>query len=128
MNHLPINIEYDVKLMEYGDLSSLVVEYPDYNSMGSVLAKVGTVKQTGMSAEAVKIEYRLKLPKTVSSFNDLAGRAIIVTTKDGDLVAYGVLINELSSAGQLQRVKGVAVCENLASTVRYKAYFTLSQA
>jgi hypothetical protein len=30
--------DIEVKLMEFGDLSSLAVEYPDYNSLGKSLS------------------------------------------------------------------------------------------
>jgi hypothetical protein len=29
--------------MEYGDLSSLLVEYPDYNSLGQAILSVGKI-------------------------------------------------------------------------------------
>lgn len=82
--------------MEYGDLSSLAVEYPDYNSMGNVLMKLPNEvnpKAYTMN-EAYKVEERMKLPKNMTSLSELGGRALIVTTKDGDLVAYGILKNE----------------------------------
>jgi hypothetical protein len=31
---MPLKEEIEVKIMQYGDLSSLAVEYPDYNSLG----------------------------------------------------------------------------------------------
>lgn len=34
LTYLPLLEEIEVKIMEYGDLSSLAVEYPDYNSLG----------------------------------------------------------------------------------------------
>ena len=36
-NYVPVDTHLKVKLMEYGDFSSLIVEYPDYNSLGKVL-------------------------------------------------------------------------------------------
>ena len=36
-NYIPIDTLLKVKLMEYGDFSSLIVEYPNYNSLGKVL-------------------------------------------------------------------------------------------
>jgi hypothetical protein len=36
-NYIPVDTHLKVKLMEYGDFSSLIVEYPDYNSLGKVL-------------------------------------------------------------------------------------------
>ena len=36
-NYIPVDTLLKVKLMEYGDFSSLIVEYPDYNSLGKVM-------------------------------------------------------------------------------------------
>ena len=44
---MPNNDAVTLKLMEYGDLSSLLVEYPDYNSLGLTLASLGSFKGTG---------------------------------------------------------------------------------
>jgi len=33
--------------MEYGDVSSLLVEYPDYNSFGQTLAHIGSISGSG---------------------------------------------------------------------------------
>lgn len=95
LNHLPVREDFDIKIMEYGDLSSLVTEYPDYNSMGQVLTKINTVSVREVNNEAVAVNQKVNLPSSVSSFGDLAGRALILTSKDGDLVAYGILVNEL---------------------------------
>ena len=36
-NRLPIGEHVTFKIMEFGDMSSLIVEYPDYNSLGEIL-------------------------------------------------------------------------------------------
>jgi hypothetical protein len=82
--------------MEYGDLTSLVVEYPDYNSMGSKLIKLAEYSYSAQNNVPLKIHDSFPLP--VSFFGELAGRAIIVTRKDGDLLAYGIIVNETSLA------------------------------
>ena len=79
--------------MEYGDLSSLAVEYPDYNSLGKIIIPIVDISVPRISNKAVKITELKTIPKGVSDFSDLAGRAIIVT-KNKDLVAFGILVNE----------------------------------
>jgi hypothetical protein len=39
-NFIPIDSTLKIKVMEYGDFSSLLVEYPDYNSLGRTLYTV----------------------------------------------------------------------------------------
>lgn len=121
----------DVSIMEYGDLSSLVVEYPDYNSLGQVLQKIVEIKSEVTTLKARKIKETMELPKGLSSFGDLAGKALIVTAKEGDLVAYGILANELSGnfthAHTTGAASGVAICENLQSTIQYRSFFNLEQ-
>lgn len=118
--------------MEYGDLSSLAVEYPDYNSLGQTVVKVAKVGVPSYSIQATKVQENFQLPKGINSFSELAGRALIVTTMDGDLVAYGILANELKPEEQKQiigmpTVGGVAMCESTTSTIPYRAYFDLQQ-
>lgn len=119
--------------MEYGDLTSLVVEYPDYNSMGEKLVKLADYEYRAQNNVPFKILDSYPLP--YSSFGDLAGRSLIVTHNDGDLLAYGIIVNETGS-GQAQtkiiptnpgEVRGIAMCENLLSTVPYRAFFDLKQ-
>lgn len=61
-NYIPVDTHLKVKLMEYGDFNSLIVEYPDYNSLGKVL-KVLHDFQTPkyMVNEAQKFQLTLKL-------------------------------------------------------------------
>jgi hypothetical protein len=116
--------------MEYGDMSSLIVEYPDYNSLGETLQVIGSLKGNSYTVnEAPKMQQTLQLPKGVGSFESLAGRAIIATLNNGDLVGYGVVVDEslITQRGEVPVVKGVAMCENLKSTVPYRAYFDLLQ-
>lgn len=59
---IPVDTHLKVKLMEYGDFSSLIVEYPDYNSLGKelkVLHDFQTPKY--MVNEAQKFQFNLKL-------------------------------------------------------------------
>jgi hypothetical protein len=57
----------------------------------------------------------------------MAGRAILVTLKDGDLVAFGIIVNETKGNIGSDAIQGVAMCENMQSTLQYLAFFTLSQ-
>lgn len=41
-------MEVEIKLMKYGDLSSLAVEYPDYNSMGYNILTLGKATSTNI--------------------------------------------------------------------------------
>ena len=61
-NYIPVDTLLKVKLMQYGDFSSLIVEYPDYNSLGKVM-KVLHEFQTPkyMVNEALKFQVNLKL-------------------------------------------------------------------
>lgn len=52
----------EVKLMKYGDLSSLAVEYPDYNSLGATIASIQRIQVTHMAAESYKFQERIQLP------------------------------------------------------------------
>lgn len=65
--------------MEFGDLSSLAVEYPDYNSLGRVLQPLTKVSMKEITNRAVKVSEIRDLPKEIKTFSDLAGRALIVT-------------------------------------------------
>lgn len=93
LNHLPLMEELTIKVMEYGDLSSLVVEYPDYNSLGLSLMPVTKLTTRDYTVESKKFQEVLSLPQGLA-LSDLAGRAVIVTLKEGDLVAFGILVNE----------------------------------
>jgi hypothetical protein len=112
--------------MEYGDLSSLVVEYPDYNSLGLQLLQVSKFATQSYSIDSKKIKEDLSLP--VAALSELAGRAVIITLKGGDLVAFGILVNETQShSSSIPRSEGVAMCENVQSTLKYRAFFQLMQ-
>lgn len=124
-NRLPVKQTVSFSIMEYGDLSSLMVEYPDYNSLGGVVMKVGELKVLTYTNEPSKLSIEHALPQSISSFDSLAGRALIVTTSNGDLVAFGIIANEQQNSGDFPLVEGVAMCENLQSTVPYRAYFDL---
>ena len=118
--------------MEYGDMSSLAVEYPDYNSFGLPIISLGKLTGSGFwSTETTKFQQTVQLPESMNGqIGGLAGRGILVTIKDGDLVAYGIIVNETShqtGSGFSQDVSGVAMCENMQSTLQYRAFFTLSQ-
>ncbi|TNV73832.1 hypothetical protein FGO68_gene5700 [Halteria grandinella] len=128
-NRLPVSQTLSLSIMEYGDLSSLIVEYPDYNSLGSVLLKLGELHVTTYTNEASRLSLEHALPQGIPSFEALAGRALIVTTQNGDLVAFGVIADEqqILQKGEYPLVKGIAMCENLQSTVPYRAYFDLMQ-
>lgn len=67
--------------MEYGDLSSLLVEYPDYNSLGLPLIRFAKLGVSSYTVEATKVQENIQLPKSIKTFEDLAGRAVIATTK-----------------------------------------------
>ena len=128
---MPNQDELELRVMEYGDMSSLVVEYPDYNSFGLPLISLGKSSGSGSwSTDFQKFQSTVALPLSSSSIGNLAGRAIIVTMKDGDLVAFGIIVNETlqhTPGGPAQLVNGVAMCENMQSTLQYRAFFTLSQ-
>lgn len=51
--------DIEVKLMEYGDLSSLAVEYPDYNSLGQPLISLHKMTSTITTTESTKISSTL---------------------------------------------------------------------
>ena len=44
---MPNSEDLEIKIMEYGDMSSLVVEYPNYNSFGLPLVTLGKTKGSG---------------------------------------------------------------------------------
>ncbi len=135
LNYLPLDTLLKIKLMEYGDFSSLVVEYPNYNSLGKVLQTLyefQTPKNYTNEAKKLQANFKLDLGLNLA---DLIGRAIIVTKADGDLVSYGILSNKTresfthTSQSQIipnsnDNVKGVAMCEN---KLQYRALFQLSQ-
>jgi hypothetical protein len=79
LNHIPPGEEIEVQIMEFGDLSSLAVEYPDYNSLGRVLHTLTKVAMTEITNRAIKVSQTHDLPKELKTFSDLAGRALIVT-------------------------------------------------
>ena len=120
--------------MEFGDLSSLSVEYPDYNSLGLPLIPITTLSSKQLHNKGVKIQETLQIPLTINGgLASLAGRALIVT-RQNDLVAYGILVNESDSRNtslkiqQGQTFKAVALCEsNKPSIVMYRALFNLEQ-
>lgn len=91
MNRLPVAQEVTLQIMEYGDLSSIIVEYPDYNSLGQSLMKLNSYTISSYTIEATRMSntFNLSVP-----FETLAGRSLIATTKSGDLVAYGIIVNE----------------------------------
>ena len=94
LNYLPLDTLLKIKLMEYGDFSSLVVEYPNYNSLGKVLQTLyefQTLKNYTNEAKKLQANFKLDLGLNLA---DLIGRAIIVTKADGDLVSYGILSNK----------------------------------
>ncbi len=91
-----------VKIMQYGDLSSLVVEYPDYNSLGDELIEVASIEALSHRNSPTKVEYLLQQPLSVKSFADFSGRALIITTKSGDLVSYGIIGNEMQLRAPVQ--------------------------
>ena len=95
LNHLPSRNELEFKLMEFGDLRSLAVEYPDYNSLGNVMLTIDKVRTT-MSNKPTKYSYTKSLPSSIPNFSDLAGRALIITMRN-DLIAYGIIANESDS-------------------------------
>ncbi len=83
--------------MQYGDLSSLAVEYPDYNSLGDTFYAIHKMKNNLTTSESLRFSKYLKLSAgKTQKLSDLAGRAIIVTLNK-DLIAYGIIINETSS-------------------------------
>jgi hypothetical protein len=52
-----------------------------------------------------------------------------MTRADGDLVAYGILTNhdpKNPAMAENTEIKGVAVCENMQSTVHYRAFLDLN--
>jgi translation elongation factor EF-G len=54
--------------MEYGDMSSLVVEYPDYNSFGLPLVSLGKTQGSGSwSTEFKRFKEVVSLPKSLHS-------------------------------------------------------------
>jgi len=44
---MPGQEDMEIKIMQYGDMSSLVVEYPDYNSFGAPLITIGSITGSG---------------------------------------------------------------------------------
>lgn len=94
LNYVPMDTFLKIKLMEYGDFSSLVVEYPNYNSLGNILKTLHEFRSPKYYVnEAKKVQVEYKLDKGLI-LADLIGRAIIVTKADGDLVSYGILANK----------------------------------
>ena len=93
LNDLPLLQEIDIKIMEFGDLSSLAVEYPDYNSLGNSILHLYSTVSSITSTEAFKITEKFSFPKNITSLNGLAGRAVIIT-KDTDLIGFGIMVNE----------------------------------
>jgi hypothetical protein len=60
---MPNEDDLEVKVMEYGDMSSLVVEYPDYNSFGLPMITLGKTKGNGFySTEYIRFHEQLTLP------------------------------------------------------------------
>jgi hypothetical protein len=53
LHNPPFGEDIQLKIMEFGDFSSLVVEYPDYNSLGEVLTKVIDFKASSGSMEGM---------------------------------------------------------------------------
>ena len=118
---MPNQDEIELRVMEYGDMSSLVVEYPDYNSFGLPIVSLGKTSGSGSwSTDFHKFQSTITLPSTSHSIGELAGRAILVTMKDGDLVAYGIIVNDTQQhtpGGPSSETQGVAMCENMQSTL-----------
>ena len=51
--------------MEYGDMSSLVVEYPDYNSFGLPIVSLGKTSGSGSwSTDFQKFQSTVALPES----------------------------------------------------------------
>jgi len=58
LNHVQYIDGAELKIMQYGDLSSLVVEYPNYNSLGKslmTLYKIGDGESILRSNKALNI-------------------------------------------------------------------------
>ena len=96
MNMLPVGQNIELQIMEYGDFSSLIVEYPDYNSLGAKLLTVGSFRQATYTNEPTKVSQTLSLPNL--PFTSLVGRALIAVADNGDLLAYGLIADETLSA------------------------------
>jgi hypothetical protein len=107
--------------MEFGDLSSLGVEYPNYNSMGQFKQELFSAKDRWYSSVPEKFTADIRIPEGINGYKDLAGRAIILTeTREDDLISYGVITdesfdNQTTPSGYIQT--STALCENIQSTV-----------
>ena len=42
LSHMPLKVPLNIDITEFGDFSSLAVEYPDYNSLGSRYLPIGS--------------------------------------------------------------------------------------
>jgi len=130
LSHMPLKVALNIEIMEFGDFSSLAVEYPDYNSLGSRYMPIGSYQNNLTTSEAFKFNLTLQYPSRSMPLSELTGRAIIVTLPNGDLLAYGLLVNETFSQNgslKLGNAQAVAICENFASTITYRAIFFLEQ-
>ncbi len=90
--------EIEVKVTEYGDLSSLAVEYPDYNSLGQPLLSLLKTSTKSLTSEAYKYSGSINYNDRIKKLSDLTGRGVIVTLNK-DLIAYGILVNETMDKG-----------------------------
>jgi hypothetical protein len=54
---------------------------------------------------------------------------LIVTSKDGDLITYGILTNDtkIFKPAHTNPLHAIAVCENQKSTIIYRSIFDLTQ-
>jgi hypothetical protein len=65
MQHMPNQDELELRVMEYGDMSSLVVEYPDYNSFGLPIVSLGKTSGSGSwSTDFQKFQSTVTLPES----------------------------------------------------------------
>ena len=79
LNFMPTDAALHIKVMEYGDFSSLLVEYPDYNSLGKTLYEVHEIQTPKTYViDGKKYQFTVNLDKDVK-IQDLEGRAVIVT-------------------------------------------------
>ncbi|CDW79494.1 zinc carboxypeptidase family protein [Stylonychia lemnae] len=132
LSDLPLYMQLEIQIMEYGDLSSLAVEYPDYNSLGKSILSLYTIENFSINKESNKFSQKFEFPQNITKMSDLAGRAIAITQAK-DLVAYGILANETKVGNDSnlytlgKQANSVAVCENLLSAIHYRAVFQLQQ-
>lgn len=59
VTHVPLLQEVEIKIMQYGDLSSLAVEYPDYNSLGDTYFVIHKIKNNLTTSESIRFSMTL---------------------------------------------------------------------